>query len=70
MINEISNLYPDIVNYPTFSGKTPDTQGTPPAMVAGMPVGGGVTPQPAFVYRGVWIPLVLKVPQGHIKSVL
>ncbi|XP_021343975.1 protein MON2 homolog isoform X2 [Mizuhopecten yessoensis] len=38
--------------------KPPDTQGTPPAILGGLPVGGGVTPQPAFMYRGTWIPLV------------
>ncbi|ESO95645.1 hypothetical protein LOTGIDRAFT_214760 [Lottia gigantea] len=47
--------------------KVPDTQGTPPAMVAGLPVGGGVSPQPAFMYRGVWIPLVISVPQGQTR---
>ncbi|KAK7101826.1 protein MON2 homolog [Littorina saxatilis] len=49
--------------------KLPDTQGTPPAMVAGMPVGGGVSPQPAFMYRGVWIPLVVSIPTGQTRSV-
>lgn len=49
--------------------KLPDTQGTPPAIVAGMPVGGGVSPQPAFIYRGVWIPLVMTIPAGQTRSV-
>ncbi|KAL5014652.1 hypothetical protein ScPMuIL_008922 [Solemya velum] len=49
--------------------KNPDTQGTPPALVGGLPVGGGITPQPAFVYRGVWIPLTLAVTQGHSRPV-
>ncbi|CAG2240516.1 Protein MON2 homolog [Mytilus edulis] len=48
--------------------KAPDIQGTPPALVGGMPVGGGVTPQAAFMYRGVWIPLAITVPQGQTKS--
>ncbi|KAK3101498.1 hypothetical protein FSP39_004044 [Pinctada imbricata] len=47
--------------------KAPDTQGMPPALVGGLPVGGGVTPQPAFMYRGVWIPLVLTFAQGTAK---
>ena len=38
-----------------------DAQGSPPALVGGMPVGGGVTPQPAFCYRNIWIPLVVSV---------
>ncbi|VDI56064.1 Hypothetical predicted protein, partial [Mytilus galloprovincialis] len=50
--------------------KAPDIQGTPPALVGGMPVGGGVTPQAAFMYRGVWIPLAITVPQGQTKSML
>lgn len=50
--------------------KAPDTQGTPPALVGGMPVGGGVTPQPAFMYRGVWIPLAIAIPQGQTKPIL
>ncbi|KAJ8301798.1 hypothetical protein KUTeg_020785 [Tegillarca granosa] len=33
------------------ANKNIDTQGSPPALVGGMPVGGGVTPQPAFMYR-------------------
>ena len=50
--------------------KAPDIQGTPPSLVGGMPVGGGVTPQPAFMYRGTWIPLAISVPQGQTKSFL
>ncbi|KAH9512973.1 Endocytosis and vacuole integrity protein [Bulinus truncatus] len=49
-------------------GKLPDTQGTPPALVGGMPVGGGVSPQPAFIYRGVWIPLISNIPHSQMKS--
>ncbi|GFN84285.1 protein mon2 homolog, partial [Plakobranchus ocellatus] len=48
--------------------KIPDTQGTPPAIVHGMPVGSGVSPQPAFMYRGVWIPLNLAIPHGQTKG--
>ncbi|ELU04807.1 hypothetical protein CAPTEDRAFT_201502 [Capitella teleta] len=51
--------------------KAPDTTGHPPSLVAGMPVGGGVTPQPAFCHRNVWIPLVVNasVKQGAHKAV-
>lgn len=53
-----------------FAGsKLPDTQGTPPAMVGGLPVGGGSSPQPAFIYRGVWIPLLVTLPQGQTRPV-
>lgn len=46
-----------------------DTQGQPPALVGGMPVGSGVTPQPAFAYKNLWIPLVVNIsaPQGSLK---
>lgn len=50
--------------------KNPDTQGAPPSMLAGMPVGSGVTPQPAFVYKSLWIPLIMNVPQSPIKPLL
>lgn len=45
------------------------TQGTPPALLAGMPVGPGVTPQPAFLYRGVWIPLIVSMTTSANKAV-
>ncbi|XP_062616734.1 protein MON2 homolog isoform X2 [Saccostrea cucullata] len=51
----------------TTGNKTPDTHGTPPALVGGLPVGGGVTPQAAFMYRGVWIPIVFTVPAGQAR---
>ena len=54
----------------SLGNKAPDIQGTPPSLVGGMPVGGGVTPQPAFMYRGTWIPLAISVPQGQTKSFL
>ncbi|XP_043230442.1 protein MON2 homolog isoform X1 [Amphibalanus amphitrite] len=44
------------------------TQGHPPSLLAGMPVGPGVTPQPAFYYRGVWIPLAVSFPPGATKA--
>jgi hypothetical protein len=56
----------------TFLGtKAPDTVGHPPTLVAGMPVGGGVTPQPAFCHRNIWIPLVVNasVKQGAHKAI-
>ena len=54
----------------TNPNKTPDTQGAPPSLVGGMPVGGGVTPQPAFVYMNLWIPLIMGVPQTPIRPIL
>lgn len=43
-------------------------QGQSPAMLAGMPVGPGVSPQPAFFYRGVYLPLCVNIPTGQAKS--
>ncbi|XP_076369562.1 mon2 homolog, regulator of endosome-to-Golgi trafficking isoform X2 [Tachypleus tridentatus] len=54
----------------TFNSQNPPvsvTQGQPPALVAGMPVGPGVTPQPAFSYRSVWLPIVLIFSPGTCK---
>lgn len=52
-----------------LGSKAQDMQGTPPAMVGGLPVGSGVSPQPAFMYRGIWIPFILTIPQGQTKPV-
>lgn len=43
-------------------------QGQSPAMLAGMPVGPGVSPQPAFFYRGVYLPLCVNIPTGQAKA--
>ncbi|KAI5726742.1 hypothetical protein M8J76_007765 [Diaphorina citri] len=43
-------------------------QGQPPAMLVGLPVGPGVSPQPGFFYRGVWLPIVITCPPGQVKS--
>ncbi|KAK2183612.1 hypothetical protein NP493_305g03033 [Ridgeia piscesae] len=56
---------------PTNLTKAPDTQGSPPSLVGGLPVGGGITPQSAFFYRNVWIPLVVNItgPLGSQKPI-
>ncbi|KAI0207165.1 MON2-like protein [Lamellibrachia satsuma] len=56
---------------PTNLTKAPDIQGSPPSLVGGLPVGGGITPQSAFFYRNVWIPLVVNItgPLGSQKPV-
>ena len=60
------------IEYMYSATKGVDTQGQPPALVGGLPVGGGITPQPAFCYRGVWIPLIINItaPQGSHKPLL
>ncbi|XP_015915930.1 protein MON2 homolog isoform X2 [Parasteatoda tepidariorum] len=43
-------------------------QGQSPALLAGMPVGPGITPQAGFLYRGIWLPIT-PVPSGTCKPV-
>jgi hypothetical protein len=49
-------------------GAAPVAQGQPPALLAGMPVGPGVSPQPGFFSRGVWLPVVVTFSSGQAKS--
>jgi len=52
--------------------KSSDVQGQSPSMVGGMPVGSGVTPQPAFFYRNIWIPILINVsatPVGGHRTI-
>ncbi|KAL4105342.1 hypothetical protein QTP88_020585 [Uroleucon formosanum] len=45
-------------------------QGQSPTVLAGMPVGPGVSPQPGFFGRGgVWLPVVIQLPTGQAKSI-
>lgn len=39
-----------------------------PALISGLPIGAGVSPQPGFSIRGVWLPLVITFPAGQTKS--
>ncbi|GFU23215.1 protein MON2 homolog [Nephila pilipes] len=43
-------------------------QGQPPALLAGMPVGPGITPQAGFLYRGIWLSIT-PIPSGTCKPV-
>ncbi|KAG8199888.1 hypothetical protein JTE90_015878 [Oedothorax gibbosus] len=43
-------------------------QGQPPALLAGLPVGPGVTPQAGFLYRGIWLSIT-PVPSGTCKPI-
>jgi hypothetical protein len=49
-------------------GGTAIAQGQPPALLAGMPVGPGISPQPGFFSRGVWLPFVVTFSSGQAKS--
>jgi hypothetical protein len=44
------------------------TQGQPPVFLGGLPAGPGVSPQPGFLLRGVWLPIVVTFPTGQTKS--
>uniref|UniRef100_A0A182JBS9 Protein MON2 homolog n=1 Tax=Anopheles atroparvus TaxID=41427 RepID=A0A182JBS9_ANOAO len=37
-------------------------------LMGGMPVGPGISPQPGFIFRGVFLPLVVTFPSGQSKS--
>lgn len=52
------------------SSKPTESQASAPALVGGLPVGSGVTPQPAFIYKNVWIPLIMNVPQAPLRPIL
>lgn len=43
-------------------------QSQPPALIAGLPIGPGISPQPGFLFRGAWLPLVATFPIGHSKA--
>ncbi|XP_058791911.1 protein MON2 homolog isoform X3 [Phymastichus coffea] len=78
-----TNIFQDIVNSlgayvhslfvnPHISQAAPapvaQAQGTAPAMLAGMPIGPGITPQPGFYSRGIWLPVVATFTSGQAKS--
>lgn len=42
------------------------SQSQQPGLIGGLPV--GVSPQPGFLFRGVWLPLVATFPIGQSKS--
>ncbi|XP_030755931.1 protein MON2 homolog [Sitophilus oryzae] len=46
----------------------PVTQTQPPVYLAGLPAGPGISPQPGFLLRGVWLTLVATFPTGQAKS--
>lgn len=43
-------------------------QGQPPAFLAGLPAGPGISAQPGFFLRGVWLPLVTTFTPGQARS--
>ncbi|XP_066259075.1 protein MON2 homolog [Euwallacea similis] len=47
----------------------PVTQTQPPVFLGSLPVGPGISPQPGFLLRGVWLPLVATFPTGQAKAI-
>lgn len=46
----------------------PVSQAQPSVFLGGPPAGPGISPQPGFLLRGVWLPLVVTFPTGQAKS--
>lgn len=44
----------------------PQSTGSP--LFTGMPIGPGVSPQPGFYSRGIWLPVVATFTSGQAKS--
>ncbi|XP_047104332.1 protein MON2 homolog [Schistocerca piceifrons] len=60
---------PQLMGQASVSGAAvPVAQGQPPALLAGMPVGPGVSPQPGFFSRGVWLPVVATFSSGQARA--
>lgn len=43
-------------------------QSQPPALIGGLAVGPGISPQSGFLFRGVWYPLCVTFPTGQTKA--
>lgn len=52
----------------TTSTQPPPVQIHSPTLIGGLPVGPGVSPQPGFLFRGVWLPLTATFPTGQCKA--
>lgn len=75
-----TNIFQDIINSlgafvqslfvsaQTISITANATMSQPPALIGGLPVGPGVSPQSGFLFRSVWLPLVATFPSGQSKS--
>ncbi|XP_052894709.1 protein MON2 homolog isoform X2 [Anopheles moucheti] len=70
-----TNIFQDIINslgtYVQSLFINPQllrTSGQQSQLMGGMPVGPGISPQPGFIFRGVFLPLVVTFPSGQSKS--
>ncbi|XP_046826902.1 protein MON2 homolog isoform X3 [Vespa crabro] len=65
-----TNIFQDIVN---SLGAYVHSLFVNPQMIGqtgtGMPVGPGISPQPGFYSRGIWLPVVASFTSGHTKSI-
>lgn len=69
IINSLGAYVQSLFASPQMIGGGANLQTTPPAMIAGLPVGPGMSPQSGFFFRGVWLPLVMTFPTGQSKSI-
>lgn len=65
LLNYFNNLFNNFI-VPTNTV----LQGQSPAVMAGMSIGPGVSPQAGFIGRsGIWLPVVIQLPTGQAKSI-
>ncbi|XP_015608910.1 protein MON2 homolog isoform X3 [Cephus cinctus] len=74
IVNSLGAYVHSLFVNPQMMGQTgtatgaPVAQGTAPTLLAGMPIGPGVSPQPGFYSRGTWLPVVATFTSGQAKS--
>lgn len=44
-------------------------QSQTPGYIGGIPTTPGISPQPGFLLKGVWLPIVTIFPTGHARPV-
>ncbi|XP_076680403.1 mon2 homolog, regulator of endosome-to-Golgi trafficking isoform X1 [Andrena cerasifolii] len=59
---------PQMMNQATMATGTSIPQNTTSPLFTGMPIGPGVSPQPGFYSRGIWLPVVATFTSGQAKS--
>ncbi|XP_033121689.1 protein MON2 homolog isoform X2 [Anneissia japonica] len=72
IVNALGSFIQSLFVHPIVERQGSTTDGgitSSPGIVGSMSVGGGVTPQPAFAYKGVWIPLINVAATGSAKPV-
>nr|XP_034192055.1 protein MON2 homolog isoform X1 [Osmia lignaria] len=59
---------PQMMNQNNMATGTTAPQSTASPLFTGMPIGPGVSPQPGFYSRGIWLPVVATFTSGQAKS--